>query len=148
VADPEENWTLPYPTPASAGEVRSALTSGSTTYCLDNYHAQIKNGNVVDLYSCNGGAGSQIWSVAANGTIQIGGSSCLDVVHSGLTSGSLVDLFHCNGTGAQQWVARSDGTLLNPESGLCLNNPKGAVLGTQLDIARCKGNAAQQWALT
>jgi hypothetical protein len=146
-AGPEENWALPYRTPTATGEVTSALTSGSTTYCLDNFHATLTNGNVVDLFSCNGGKDSQVWAVAANDTIQIGGTMCLDVVHSGIKAGTLVDLYHCNNTGAQQWVARSDGTLLNPESGLCLDNPKGAVSGTQLDIARCRGNTAQRWIL-
>jgi hypothetical protein len=43
----------------------------------------------------------------------------------------------------------ANGSLLNPQSGLCLDDPSGnAANGTQLQIWTCNGTAAQQFALS
>jgi hypothetical protein len=40
----------------------------------------------------------------------------------------------------------SDGELLNPLSGKCLDDPKGTtVIRTQLQLATCTGAAEQRW---
>jgi hypothetical protein len=36
-----------------------------------------------------------------------------------------VEQFDCNSVGGQQWVAQADGSLLNPQSSLCLDDPRG-----------------------
>ncbi len=140
-----QDWTMPYPVPVSGpGEV----TSGDSGDCLDNYGGGTTNGDKIDIYSCNNNVGSQQWTVAADGTIQIQDDDCLDVTKSGTTAGTLVDLYACNNTGAQQWRAESDGALVNPESGLCLDVPdNNTANGTQLVINTCDGAATQQWTL-
>lgn len=71
---------------------------------------------------------------------------CLDVCFSGTTSGTNVDYHQCNGTGAQQWQAKSDGELVNPESKLCLTDTGASTTaGTQLTVATCTGAADQIW---
>jgi hypothetical protein len=51
--------------------------------------------------------------------------------------------------GGQKWVQQSNGSLLNPQSGLCLDDPGGNTAnGTQLQIWTCNGAAAQQFALS
>jgi hypothetical protein len=140
-----QQWTMPYPVPVSGpGEV----TSGVAGKCLDNYGAGTASGAEIDIYTCNGNVGSQQWTVAADGTIQIQGDDCLDVTKSGTTPSTLVDLYACNNTGAQQWRAESDGALVNPESGLCLDVPdNNTANGTQLVINTCDNDATQQWTL-
>jgi hypothetical protein len=137
-----QEWTMPYPVPVSGpGEV----TSGVAGKCLDDYQSGTANKNKVDIFTCNGNSGSQLWTVEADGTIQIQGD-CLDVASSGTTAGTLVDLFSCNATGAQQWRAEPDGALLNPESGLCLAAPS-TTNDTQLVINTCDQSDTQQWIL-
>ncbi|MBS2537194.1 ricin-type beta-trefoil lectin domain protein [Catenulispora sp. NF23] len=64
--------------------------------------------------------------------------------NSNAAAGSKVQLWNCNGIGGQQWVQQADGTLLNPQSGLCLTDPAANTAnGTQLDIEPCAGAADQ-----
>jgi hypothetical protein len=51
--------------------------------------------------------------------------------------------------GGQVWQQQSDGSLLNPQSGLCLEAPGGNTAnGTQLQIDTCNGSPAQKFALS
>ena len=53
---------------------------------------------------------------------------------------------YLNGVGGQQWVQQADGTLMNPQSGLCLTAPGGNTANsTQLDIEACAGAADQKF---
>jgi hypothetical protein len=55
-------------------------------------------------------------------------------------------LWACNGVGGQKWVQQADGTLVNPQSGLCLTDPSDNTAdGTRLDIEACAGSASQQF---
>jgi hypothetical protein len=42
---------------------------------------------------------------------------------SHIANGTLIQLCTCNGTSAQQWRATTSGQLINPQSGLCLDDP-------------------------
>ncbi len=56
--------------------------------------------------------------------------------------------YQCNGTGAQQWRTGANHSLINPESGLCLDDPRSSTTeGTQLQIWACNGTGAQNWTL-
>ncbi|MDH6129243.1 ricin-type beta-trefoil lectin domain protein [Kitasatospora sp. GP82] len=79
-----------------------------------------------------------------NGTVQALGK-CLDVLHSGTANGTVVQLYHCNGGGAQQWVAQADGSLMNPQSGKCLDDPGCILSSPQLITWDCRGGANQAW---
>jgi hypothetical protein len=73
---------------------------------------------------------------------------CLDAWQSGTTNGTKIDLYTCNGTGAQQWTAGSNGSLVNPESSLCLDDPSASTTaGTQLQLYGCNNTNAQVWHL-
>jgi hypothetical protein len=62
--------------------------------------------------------------------------------------GTKVEVWTCNGVGGQVWQ-QSNGSLLNPQSGLCLDDPSDNTAdGTQLQIYTCNGTAAQQFALS
>jgi hypothetical protein len=68
---------------------------------------------------------------------------------NGTAAGTKVELWDCNGVGGQKWVQQANGSLLNPQSGLCLDDPSGNTAdGTQLQIYTCNGAAAQQFALS
>ncbi len=49
-------------------------------------------------------------------------------------------------TAAQQWVLYSNGTILNPQSGLCMERAgAGYTAGTPVQLNACNGGIAQQW---
>jgi hypothetical protein len=72
------------------------------------------------------------------------------VQDSGTVWNTPIELDTCDGSGAEQWRIRTDGTILNPESGLCLTDPYAATLnGTQLVISTCSATAVDQtWTLS
>jgi hypothetical protein len=113
--------------------------------CVDDRGASTANYNPVQVYTCNG-TDAQQWTVAAGNTLQVLGK-CLDIYAGGTANGTQVDLYSCNGTGAQVWEPQSDGALLNPQSGKCLDDTGWGGSGTQLQIWACTGNANQQWTL-
>ncbi len=68
--------------------------------------------------------------------------------NSGTANGTLVQHWACNNSGAQQWQVQANGSLLNPESGKCLDDPNSSTTnGTQLQIYTCNATNAQIWVL-
>lgn len=115
--------------------------------CVDVYGDNIGGNNAkVVTWDCLREAADQQWIQNANGSISTLGR-CLDVTGGATTPGTLVELYDCNGNGAQNWVQQKDGTLLNPQSGLCLAAPS-AANGTQLDVETCTGASNQKFSVT
>ena len=55
-----------------------------------------------------------------------------------------MQLWDCNGVPGQQWVPQANGSLLNPPSGLCLDDPSGITTnGEQLQVWTCNGLSPQ-----
>ena len=128
------------PPPTGTGPI-----TGYEGLCLDDRAASTADYNPVQVYSCNG-TSAQNWTVASNNTLQVLGM-CLDVDGAGTANGTAVDLYSCNGTGAQVWEPQSDGALLNPESGKCLDDTGYGGSGTQVQIWSCGGTSNQDWKL-
>jgi Glycosyl hydrolase family 12/Ricin-type beta-trefoil lectin domain len=132
----------------SIGGGTSTATGPITGYeglCVDDRGASTAEYNPVQVYTCNG-TDAQDWTVAAGNTLQVLGM-CLDVDGGGTANGTTVDLYTCNGTGAQVWVPQSNGELINPQSGSCLDDTNWGGSGTQLQIWACGDGANQQWQL-
>ena len=71
----------------------------------------------------------------------------MDIYRDENTNKAPVELWTCTGGANQQWHP-TDGTLVNPVSGKCLDDPRYSTApGTQLDIYTCNGGANQQWTL-
>jgi hypothetical protein len=69
----------------------------------------------------------------------------MDITGANYSNGTLIDLWTCNGGANQQWEIEN-GTLVNPASGKCLDDPAGNTTeGTQLDLWTCNGGTNQQW---
>jgi Glycosyl hydrolase family 59/Ricin-type beta-trefoil lectin domain len=134
------------PGTGSASLPSGPVTSGITGKCLDDNADNATDGTKADLWDCNNSAAQQ-WTVA-NGELQVNGK-CLDIVGAGSTAaGTLVDIWDCNGGSNQQWTPGANGSLVNPASGLCLDDPNSSTTnGTQLDIWTCNGGANQKWTL-
>ena len=124
--------------PITAPGGKCVDTAGSDSY--GNWQAPS-----VTMYDCVQTAADQHWVLTSAGTIETM-TRCLDAGNNSTAVGTKVDLFQCNGVGGQQWVAESNGTIVNPQSGLCLDDPSGNTTnGTVLQIYTCNGNSAQQW---
>jgi len=119
--------------------------TGYQGLCLDDRSASTANFNPIQVYTCNG-TNAQQWTVASGNTLQVLGK-CLDVDGAGTANGTTVDLYTCNGTGAQVWVPQSNGELLNPNSGKCLDDTGFGGSGTQAQIWSCADSSNQQWKL-
>jgi hypothetical protein len=105
------------------------------------------DGTGVELWDCQSWSVDQHWYHNGNGSLETLGR-CLDINGDGTAAGTQVELWDCNGIGGQQWVAQSNGALLNPQSGLCLDDPSGNTAnGTRLQIWTCNGSPAQHFPL-
>ena len=133
--------------PARAATVgATGPITGYEGLCLDDRSASTADLNPIQVYTCNG-TDAQDWTIGSGNTLQVLGL-CLDVDAAGTANGTLVDLYTCNGTGAQQWQAQSNGELLNPESGKCLDDTGYGGSGTQAQIWTCADTANQQWTVS
>src|SRR5580698_8201632 len=131
--------------PAAAATGATGPITGYEGLCLDDRSASTALFNPIQVYTCNGTSAQQ-WTVASGNTLQVLGM-CMDVNGAGTANGTLVDLYTCNGTAAQVWEPQSDGELLNPNSGKCLNDTGNGGSGTQVEILSCADTANQVWAL-
>jgi hypothetical protein len=119
--------------------------TGYQGLCLDDRSASTALFNPIQVYTCNG-TNAQQWTVGSNNTLQVLGM-CLDVDGAGTANGTKVDLYTCNGTGAQTWTPGANGSLVNPNSGKCLDDTGWGGSGTQVQIWSCSGGANQSWTL-
>jgi beta-glucosidase len=132
-------WTVE----PSTDDIATTPLAGYEGLCLDVASDNNTPGTAVDVYTCNGTDGQE-WTEEANDTIHADGD-CLDVAGAGTANGTLVDLYTCNGTVAQVWEPQSDGALLNPNSGKCLDDTGFGGSGTQVQIWSCTGSTNQSW---
>jgi chitinase len=128
------------PPPPTSGPIH-----GYEGLCLDDRSASTADFNPVQVYTCNG-TNAQDWTIGSGNTLQVLGG-CLDIDAAGTTNGTTVDYYPCNGTVAQVWIPQSNGELLNPNSGKCLDDTGYGGSGTQVQIWTCDDTSNQQWTL-
>jgi predicted alpha-1,2-mannosidase len=118
-----------------------------TSLCIDDAGSSTNDGNPVQIWGCDGTA-AQSWTIGTDGTIRTLGK-CLDITGNGTpANGTKVELWNCNGGGNQQWAPGANGSLVNPGSGVCLDDPNNSTTnGTQLEIWTCNGGGNQNWTL-
>ncbi|MEV6955514.1 ricin-type beta-trefoil lectin domain protein [Streptomyces sp. NPDC051183] len=125
--------------PGAAGKI----TTPTTGRCLDISNGNNASGTAVQTWDCNG-SGPQQWVLGENGSVSALGK-CLDVPNASTADYTKLQIWDCNGTGAQQWEVRPDGSLLNANSGKCLDAPDSGQLGTQVTLHWCHGGLNQKW---
>jgi RHS repeat-associated protein len=127
------------------GPLISAEVPSTGRLCADDFNFGTADGTKVDLAACTG-AVSQTWTTGTDGTVKVQGK-CLTVHGNGTTAATLVEIDSCTTASGQKWQAAPSGALVNPNSGMCLDDPGGTkTTGTQLDIAACNGWPRQEWA--
>ncbi len=134
-------WTIKAASDSgTAGQIRQVGGSGK---CLNDPADVTANGTHINLWSCTGKS-NQRWTVVQDGTLRTGGK-CLSTAGDSRSSGAKLVLETCNSRdGAQLWQAATDGQLVNPQSGKCLDVPAAsAANGTQPVIEPCANSATQ-----
>ncbi|HEY2003865.1 MAG TPA: ricin-type beta-trefoil lectin domain protein [Candidatus Saccharimonadia bacterium] len=140
--------STPSPTPAPTAGISGAIRNGVAYNCLDNSHSGTSNGTKIDLYTCNG-SGAQKWSLSTEqpGPIVNSDGKCLAV--NATTSGTYAQLWDCIGSSGETWAYNaSNHTIVNPTSGLCLDDKWSAQApGNPIWAYKCNGTLAQVWYL-
>jgi hypothetical protein len=127
------------------GYPTTTVKSGvNTNLCIDDWHSGTGDGNVVDIYTCNG-TGAQVWTMAGSGkTLLTVNGMCLDDTNFGTNAGNKLQLWHCDGGANQEWTPGPNNSLR--VYGMCLDDPGSTQTpGTQLQIWTCNGTNAQRW---
>ncbi|MET9180469.1 RICIN domain-containing protein [Kitasatospora aureofaciens] len=140
-------FTPPAADPQPTGPISDPALGGK---CVDDPWNNPAPGTRVQSTQCNG-TPAQVWTLNQNGTITHA-FQCLDIAggDTAVADGTPVQLWTCTGGLNQQWVVRFDAggraTLLNPNSGRCLDVPNASTTdGTGLQIWTCNDWIAQVW---
>ena len=122
------------------------VAGDNKSVCVDDNNGSTANGNKIQMWTCDGYAPAQNWTLNSNGSISINGtSSCIDITGANYSNGTPIQLYSCWGGANQQWQVEN-GQLVNPASGKCLDDPGfNTANGTQLDLWTCNGGSNQQW---
>jgi hypothetical protein len=117
---------------------KAGRVKGYQARCADDYRNKTRNGNKIDLWSCQQQA-RQTFTFTAAGQLMVDGK-CVSA-----RNGFAV-LEPCSGSAAQSWARRSDGEYRS--GGSCLTYPaRRAKNGTQLRLEVCKDTQQQRWSL-
>jgi hypothetical protein len=71
----------------------------------------------------------------------------MDITGGSSADGAKIELWTCDGGANQVWQPQSNGELVNPQSGKCLDDAGAGGAGTQLILYTCSDAANQQWKL-
>ncbi|MER5355579.1 ricin-type beta-trefoil lectin domain protein [Kitasatospora sp. NPDC002551] len=105
-------------------------------------------GAPVRVANCGSSSTQSFTSHSSDGTLRWG-NLCLDAYANGTANGAATTFWTCNGGGNQVWLPRTDGSLLNPQSGRCLDLPWGNTTdGTRFVLWDCNGGANQRFDFT
>jgi len=138
-ASPSEQWDISAVT-ASRGQVSSGLGTVNQ-YCVTDTDNVSRDGTPLDFAPCTTAPGQVLTRVGS--TFRVAGG-CLTLARP--VARASVWLQQCNGSTAQQWTVGAGGSLVNPASKLCLDEPHSSVItGTHLWAYTCNGSAAQRW---
>jgi hypothetical protein len=124
----------------------TVLTNVGSARCADVDGSQWTDGRKAQSWVCNT-TDAQRWAyTAANQLKGPSANLCLSPTATP-ASGAILQVRACGGAQAsyQVWQFRSDKSIYNPTSGLCLNDAGNAV---NLTMATCSGANSQKWNYT
>ncbi|SIM80076.1 Serine/threonine protein kinase [Micromonospora cremea] len=121
------------------------LVGAASDRCLDVTAPESPDPVRVRLWDCRDDrARNQLWTMRADGSVQLGGR-CLDVVNASSDDGAPIQLTTCNTTPAQQFTLNEQRQLVNAHSGMCLGGVDLATAsGALIEQRTCDAAAEQQ----
>ncbi len=120
--------------------------------CLDDTQAKMDRGTLMILWPCNGNIAQKItyrqkYNSTAAHLIVVG--HCLEAANNATANRTVVWINYCDAQSTgQEWIKRTDGTIVNPASGRCLEVDAGNVSspdGAPITIWDCNGGNWQKW---
>jgi hypothetical protein len=130
----------------SSGQLRGTASNR----CLDVPNQSTANGTQVQIYDCWTGTNQQ-WTYSAAGELSVYAGAtrkCLDASGGGTANGTAAIIWSCHGGTNQKWDLRSDGSIVNRQSGLCLDvSGASTANGALVHLWSCHGGTNQKWRL-
>ncbi len=126
------------------------IVNAQSKECLENFFNRQINTNFISTYPCAESNQAQQWTLASDSSIRTKDNYCLQVAGNSTKIGTRVWLWQCNGSAGQKWKTRSNGTIRNPNSGLCLEATAEdtSLGGPNILVRRCDAsNKRQAWSV-
>jgi hypothetical protein len=147
---PSAATTSPAPLPTGPSAVpiapRTSTVLATSGRCLDDLSSVTSEGNPIQTWPCNR-TQAQSFTFGTDGTLRVF-DRCLRPASGSAAAGTLIQLRACDGT-FRTWSYRSDRTIFNADSGLCLTEPTTTTEGRYLvSVNTCDGRATQKWNLS
>ncbi|MEV4526032.1 endo-1,4-beta-xylanase [Streptosporangium sp. NPDC049304] len=137
--DPTVTPTTTPPPSGSGGQIRSVAAGR----CVDVPNASTTDGTQLQLWDCHTNSNQQ-WTYTSDQELRVYGNKCLDAAGTG--NGSKVQIYSCWGGSNQKWRINSDNSIVNVQSGQCLDAANsGTGNGTLLQTYSCWGGNNQKW---
>ena len=119
---------------------RTGTIRGEKGLCLDLSGGIPADDSQVQVSTCKG-SGTQLWTLATDGTLQVTGKCALAV------GDDTVHIVGCDGRTTAQWRVTGS-TLINASNSKCLTDPaSGNTPGTAVTLTRCTNAKNQLWSL-
>ncbi|MFD9701778.1 glycoside hydrolase family 76 protein [Lentzea sp. NPDC059081] len=123
---------------------RNVLISQWSDKCVDVPGFAYRDGQRLNAWTCTNGE-NQSWQFV-DGTLRMPGGLCMDVAGGSSANGTTVQLATCSGNGAQQFVLRPGGSLVNPQTGKCVEIKAWSTAdGADLVLWECNNGTNQKW---
>jgi hypothetical protein len=130
---------------AATPNVITNQIADATGFCVSAPNTQPASGSKAVLEKCSG-APAQQWISSGDNTLKLSGY-CLSL--RGTSAQTHLRLDTCNGSAGQQWQVNEDGTIVNPDTKLCVTNDHGRdTNGNTIQADTCTGGSSQQWSVT
>ncbi|XP_039034703.1 abrin-a-like [Hibiscus syriacus] len=122
----------------------TSYITGRNGMCVDVYQGRYDDGNSIILWECGQNKANQLWALRSEDNTIRSGGKCLTTY--GYSSESYVMIYDCDKavSDATKWKFLSDGSVLNPKSGLVLTARKDSsgMFSLVVDTDRCSSNQA------
>ena len=123
----------------------------SSGRCLDNAQSKTVQGNLIQLWDCNGTAAQKYTLLPVNGALfnmKVQGW-CIESFIPGptnTTGNAKVILGACDTRDTQKWEKGTNGSIVNKGSARCLVPSFGGTSnGTEIMVSNCNGSDSQKW---
>ncbi|HKT05967.1 MAG TPA: glycoside hydrolase [Rugosimonospora sp.] len=129
----------------AASAITGPLVNQNAGKCLTLPDGAAAEGGALTISACAGTAG-QAWTYTPAGELRVNGDRCLDTTAQSSADGTRAAVYPCTGDTSQQWLTRSDGTVIDLQSGKCLDDSGwGTGDGNPVIVWTCGGGANQSW---
>ncbi|MFH8617181.1 ricin-type beta-trefoil lectin domain protein [Streptomyces sp. NPDC017979] len=138
---------VPRPPKLDDGKIKGPVLGFAAKRCLDIVGGKAVDGAQLRLDACSGQQrqrfefrpDGQVWTLYQQ-------KMCMDVAWGSKKNGAAIQIANCAKNGAQKFQIMTDGSLVNPQSGKCVEAVDlGGSTGYRLQLQTCDGAKNQKW---